>query len=84
MALNYDPIATQQLKEMRGSAGPRYIDAIWALRTFEQATRNEEAAARWRRSFPAWARLFQCPVRTHAANADVIPVSGRVADSKAA
>ena len=58
MALLVEPIATEQLAEMRNALGPRYINAIWAQRSFEQEAQNEEATARWRASYPAWDRLF--------------------------
>ena len=58
MALLVEPIATEQLAEIRNTLGPLYINAIWAQRAFEQEVRNGETMARWRASYPAWDRLF--------------------------
>ena len=86
LALMYDPIAREQLKEMRNTLGPRYINAIWSLRALEQQTRNEEAMVRWRASYPVWDRLFGRPAtELHARIAHVIAVpAARLEDSKAA
>ena len=86
MALTHDPIAREQLYEMRATLGPLYINAVWALRGFEQEARNVEAIARWRESYPAWDRLFgRAEIRVRPASADVIAMlNGRAEDSKAA
>jgi hypothetical protein len=86
MALIFDPIAREQLNEMRISLGALYINAIWAQRAFEQQTRNEEALAQWRQSYPAWDRLFgrsEMSVQEPIVTLVTLP-SGRSEDSKAA
>jgi hypothetical protein len=86
MALLVEPVAIEQLAEMRNTLGPLYSDAIWAQRAFEQLARNGEAMANWRASYPAWDRLFQRPVvDLHARIAQVVAMpSKRSEDSKAA
>ena len=61
MALTFDPIAREQLNEMRYTLGELYISAIWAQRGFEQQVRNAAALTQWRQSFPTWDRLFARP-----------------------
>jgi hypothetical protein len=83
MALFYDPIAREQLNEMRISLGPRYNDGIWTQRAFEQETRNAEALSQWRQSFPAWDRLFGRPAKSmQAPSADIIAMPGGRAQQK--
>ena len=86
MALNYDPIAQEQLDGMRANLGALYVDAIWALRAFEQAARNEKATAHWRQSYPAWDRLFARPSkRVEVPDANIISMpKARLEESKAA
>ena len=86
VALIYDPIAREQLKEMRNTLGTRYINAIWTQRAFEQETKHEEAMVRWRASYPAWDRLFGRPAMDlHAPIAQVVAMpAARSEDSKAA
>ena len=45
MALLVEPVAIEQLAEMRNTLGPLYVNAIWAQRTFEQEVRNGETMA---------------------------------------
>jgi hypothetical protein len=86
VALIYDPIARDQLREMRNTFGPRYVNAVWAQRAFEQETRNEEAMVRWRSSYPVWDRLFGRPATD--LNARIVQVvatpAARSENSKAA
>jgi hypothetical protein len=72
----YDPIARDQLNEMRVNLGTFYVSAIWAQREYEQKARNAEALELWRQSFPAWDRLFGRPtpgVRTDSAHIIAMP-----------
>jgi hypothetical protein len=89
MALIFDPIAREQLNEMRINLGALYVNAIWAQRAFEQEIRNEAALTHWRQSFPAWDRLFGRPAMNvqepQESNAAVVVLpNGRSEDSKAA
>jgi hypothetical protein len=86
LALICEPMAREYVKEMRDTLGPRYINAIWAQRAFEQEARNEAAMSRWRASYPAWDRLFKRPAMDlHARIANVIGMAAaRPEDSKAA
>jgi hypothetical protein len=77
VALLHEPIAREQLREMRNTLRTRYINAIWELRTYEQETRNEEAMTRWRGSYPAWDRVFGCPATD--LHARIAKVTGMVA-----
>ena len=72
MAFIYDPIAREQLSELRSSLGALYLDAIWAQRVLEQQARNTETVGLWRQSFPAWDRLFGRPARNTPANTAAI------------
>ena len=86
LAAMYDPMAREQPKEMHNTLGLRYINAVWALRAFEQQTPNEEAMVRWRASYPVWNRLFGRPATDlHARVAQFIAMpAARLDDSKGA
>jgi hypothetical protein len=78
MALIYDPIARDQLNEMRLTLGAFYVSAIWAQREYEQKARNAEALELWRQSFPAWDRLFGRPMpNIRSDGADIIAMPSR-------
>jgi hypothetical protein len=86
VALIYEPVARERLREMLNTLSTRYINAIWALRAYEQDARNEEAMTRWRASYPAWDRVFGRPeTDLHARIANIAGIAtGRSENSKAA
>lgn len=86
VALIYEPIARDHLKEMRNNLSTRYVNAIWAMRAHEQDARNEEAMTHWRASYPAWDRLFGRPAADlHARIANITDLAAeRSEKSKAA
>lgn len=95
MALVFDPVAREQLNEMRTTLGESYAAAIWAQRGFEQEIRNAAAIAHWRESFPAWDRLYGRPAMQlgpqpeaqsaqDSHSAIVLLPNGRAGDSRAA